>query len=121
MANLWECDEPIATTFGSIDVPPWIDQDISPYTVASIIKGGCESGAYMPAVTYHIANETMTKHGDDVLQFIDHHIGELPQCDDNQSWSGMACFYLSYAVGIWASNVEPELETLMDELETADA
>ena len=46
-----------------IDVPAWIKDGITNYDVASINEGGCASGAYMPAVTYHEALETMNEHG----------------------------------------------------------
>ena len=100
-----------------IDVPEWIEQDIDTSQVASIIQGGCASGAYMPAVTYYNARMTMAAHGDDVLQYIEDALGELPQPSKGESWSGIAVFYLSYAVELWALSAECELETL--EAETA--
>jgi len=95
----------------NIEIPAWIEQDISPSDVASIIQGGCSSGAYMPAVTYHSALSTMAKWGDEVLQYIEDNLGELPTLSTKgESWSGMACFYLSCAVELWASSVEQDLE-----------
>ena len=94
--------------------PSWITQELSWSDVAAICQGGCASGAYMPAVTYHQARKTMSDFGDDVLQYIEEQLGELPQPPKTESWSGMACFYLSYAVGLFAScaesNYEPEDE-----------
>jgi hypothetical protein len=122
MADLWNHDEPITKLDAGINIPTWIDQNITPSDVAAICQGGCASGAYMPAVTYHQAIETMSNHGDDVLQFIeDCDCGELPHPGDNQSWSGMATFYLSYAVELWASSVEEALETLLDAKEEKTA
>ena len=71
MANLWEHEDPI-TDLDECDVkvPRWIEQDISPSDVAAIVQGGCASGAYMPAVTYYDATQTMNEHGDDILQYI---------------------------------------------------
>jgi|13_taG_2_1085334.scaffolds.fasta_scaffold22232_4 hypothetical protein len=89
------------------DAPPaWIDADAigDLAGLESIAYGGCASGAYMPAVTYHKAAETMAEHGDDVLQYIQDVAGELPKPNDSESWSGMACFYLSYAVELWVSD-----------------
>ncbi len=106
--QMWEDETPI--TNYDIDVPTWIEQDISPNNVAAILQGGCASGAYMPAVTYHTASETMAKHGDDVLQYIQDALGELPQPKPDESWSGMAVFYLSVAVELWANSAEAELE-----------
>jgi hypothetical protein len=114
MADLWNCKTSI-TDF-DIDVPEWIEQDISPSDVAAILQGGCESGAYMPAVTYYQAAKTMAEHGDAVMDFIQDSLGELPTAPQDTSWSGMAVFYLSYAVEIWASNISDELETVLDEM-----
>lgn len=83
--------------------PDWITEELTPYDLAAINQGGCASGAYMPAVTYHAARNTMAEHGDDVLQFIEDALGELPAVPDGESWSGIACFYLSYAVELFAS------------------
>jgi len=85
--------------------PEWIDP-IEVYDIASIQQGGCASGAYMPAVTYHIANETMLNHGDDVLEYIEQQLGELPEIPKGESWSGIAVFFLSYAVELFASQFD---------------
>ena len=51
--DLWNTGTPLNEIDGlDIDVPGWIDQDITPADVAAIVQGGCASGAYMPAVTY---------------------------------------------------------------------
>lgn len=93
-----------------IDVPKWIEQDITTNDVESINQGGCASGAYMPAVTYHSALKTMSECGDDVLEYIENAMGELPSPPQGSSWSGIAVHYLSMAVELWASSVETELE-----------
>ena len=101
-----------------IDVPDWIDQDISLDDINNIIQGGCASGAYMPAVTYHSALDTMGDHGDEVIQYIEDAIGDLPDVSGEYwSWSGMACKYLSAAVELWCSSVQDEAK---DALETAN-
>ena len=109
--NLWNYDDPITSYRSlrkaeSLSVPQWIEQDITPSTVAAILQGGCESGAYMPAVTYYQAEKTMGEHGDDVLQYIDVMLGEIPKPSDSTSWSGLAVYYLSTAVELWAYNME---------------
>jgi len=106
MDTLWNYDEEIADL---VDVPAFIEQNIFAADVAAIIQGGCASGAYMPAVTYYDAKQTMNEHGDDVLQFIEDAYGELPQPPAGQSWSGLAVFYLSCAVELWAHGIEDEL------------
>jgi hypothetical protein len=99
-------DSPVMETH---EIPPWIEQDISWYDVQSVNQGGCASGAYMPAVTYYQANRTMAKFGDDVLEYIEDTWGELPDIPKDSSWSGIAVFYLSIAVEMWASGLEDEI------------
>jgi len=72
--EIWNNEDPISD-ISDIDVPRWIDQDISPNDVIAITQGGCASGAYMPAVTYHQAIATMSECGDDVLQYIQDNYG----------------------------------------------
>ena len=100
--------EKMLTELG-FEIPRWIEQDLYPSDIRNILQGGCASGAYMPAVTYCTARETMGQWGDDVLEFIESQTGELPVVPKGESWSGIACFYLSYAVELWASNIESEL------------
>lgn len=107
MADLWNHDEPV-TTYG-IDVPAWIADTITPADVAAIMQGGCASGAYMPAVTYYDASQTMAQYGDDVLQYIEDYSGGLPDIPCGESWSGIAVFFLSYAVEQWCAVIEEEL------------
>ena len=116
--DLWNTETAIADIPGlDIDVPAWINSDISPRDVAAIVQGGCASGAYMPAVTYHKALATMQECGDDVLDYIESAIGELPNVT-GQSWGQMACTYLSTAVELWACGIEDDLEAF--ELEGAE-
>ena len=97
-----------------INLPAWISDDITAQDIASIMQGGCASGAYMPAVTYWQAIETMSKHGDDVLQFIQDSYGELPAIKNDESWSGIAVFFLSIAVELWAAQIGDELEGISE-------
>lgn len=118
--DLWNTDTPISKIPGlNVSIFDWIDPNISPADVAAIVQGGCASGAYMPAVTYHQALKTMSDHGDDVLQYIENILGELPQPPRDTSWSGLACFYLSYAVELWAGSIEADLEAFEPETEEA--
>ena len=114
---LWDNDEPV-TELG-IDVPAWIDQDITPYDIAAIVQGGCASGAYMPAVTYHTARETMNEQGDEVLKYIEESLGELPSPPTGESWSGIAIHYLSMAVELWAGGVEEEIAEALAQTDDA--
>ena len=90
----------------SENMPAWIDSNLEVYDIAAIQQGGCASGAYMPAVTYYNARETMNEYGDEILDYIQIQLGELPKPDDNISWSGLACFYLSYAVELWVNQFD---------------
>ena len=112
--EIWNCEKTVAELLG-IDVPKWIESDICAITIASIVQGGCASGSYMPAVIYRNALRTMSDYGDDVLQYIDDVMGELPSPSRGESWGGMACFYLSYAVELWAGDIMGRLEELEGE------
>jgi hypothetical protein len=93
-----------------VAVPMWIEQDITIQTVAAIQQGKCESGAYMPAVTYRAAAETMSEHGDSVLQYIEDVLGELPLLPQDTSWRGIACHFLACAVDLWADLTAEKLQ-----------
>ena len=109
--DLWNTDTPINEIDGlNITVPTWIDQDITPCDIAAICQGGCASGAYMPAVTYHDALKIMTEHSAEILQSIEDALGEVPAPKSGASWEGMACYYVSSAVELWAYSLENELE-----------
>ena len=81
--------------------PNWITKELSPSDIAAVIQSGCDSGAYMPACEYYTANQTMSKHGDDVLQYLEDMTGQLPTPPRDTSWSQLACFYLSRAVELF--------------------
>lgn len=109
-----------------IDVPAWIHSDHFDADVLSdpshedhaemvsylqdICQGGCASGAYMPAVTYHQALATMNEYGDEVLPYIEGNYGEIPTAPEATSWAGLACHYLSFAVELWAHGALAELD-----------
>ena len=87
-------------------VPEWIDPDITGRTVAAIVQGGCASDAYMPAVTNHLALETMNEHGDAIMEYFEW-VGADPHSngwvhDPWMPWSEMAVHFVSFAVEIWA-------------------
>ena len=109
--EIWDNDTPITDLDVDIEVPRWIEQDISPQDVAAIVRDGCASGAYMPAVTYHKALETMSEYGDDILDYIENIYGEIPEpVDKSLSWSGRAVYYVSLAVESWSLAAHDELE-----------
>jgi len=83
--------------------PDWIEYDLGVDDIRSIQEGGCASGAYMPAVTYYKATETMANYGDDVLNYILGAYGELPTLANPVSWGETAVHYLSCAVELYAN------------------
>ena len=115
--SLWNNDSPVKDL--GLDVPSWFDQAITPCDFAAVCQGGCESGAYMPAVTYHEALAIMSEHGDNVLDFIEEALGEvqLPDWGWGFSWSGLACHFLSVAVELWCGGIADELEEILEDPE----
>jgi len=109
-----------------ITVPAWIDEEYidqealnddehedhedAVSTIESICQCGCASGSYMPAVTYYTARQVMNEHGDDVLDYLADHYGNLPTPPEDVSWSGLACHYLSAGVEAWAMSAMSQLD-----------
>jgi len=86
------------------------------HDLAAILQGGCDSGAWMPAVTYWAALETMRRDGDAVLDAIESAWGDPAQVIDAQrSWAAWACSLVSAAVELWASSIGDDLADLLDE------
>ena len=104
-----------------LEIPAWIDQEITVCTVRAICQGGCVSGAYMPAVIYFEAKQTMAQHGSDIFDFIFDRLdkdGLRHECSD----FGMMCsFYVSSAVQLWAAEALYMIEELEAELDEEDA
>ncbi len=90
------------------DQPVWItcNQDLDMIDIQGIQQGGCASGAYMPAVTYYTAVQTMSEHGNDIFDYIETLWGEVPQPETVISWSALAVFYLSMAVELWCNQFD---------------
>lgn len=98
-----------------IERPKWITDEITIYDLDAIRWGGCASGSYMPAVTYHKALKTMSEHGDDVIEYIENFMGESPSIPfEEYSWSGLAVHFLSTAVELWADCVDEDLDPVED-------
>lgn len=83
--------------------PQWIG-DLTYADCAAIRQGGCDSGAYMPAVTYATALDVMNKWGDCILDYLQDNCGEesIPAPPKGSTWAGIACYYYSYAVELFA-------------------
>lgn len=112
----------------NLTIPTWIDAECLPTDCPMIpcdscgstemlqwcqdlMYGGCASGQYMPAVTYHLAKATMADHGDDVLDYIEDRLGGADLASpQGMSWGAYCCYLVSIAVELWASEVEAQLE-----------
>ena len=100
-----------------IEIPDWIDSDYFDLddtdrtlrTLTAIAQKGCDTGAYLPACTYHEVLATMAEHGNDVLETLETW-GELPEIPTGESWAGIACLFLSQAVESWAASALCDLD-----------
>jgi hypothetical protein len=107
-----------AGRLAGLEIPAWIEQDITCGTVMEICVGGCDSGAYMPAVTYYTAKETMAKHGEEIVDFIVERLGQEGLANDHDSFGAICCFFVSSAVDLWATEAYCMMQ---DELEEESA
>ena len=124
MANLWEIEDPIVELAEEYpnqewpEVPDWVSPGVDPSTVAAIVQGGCASGAYMPAVTYFDAQNTMREAGNDVTAYLaEQGCEDLTYAPDKEAWSEFCCRVLSCAVESWAVQAEDELGAALDAVE----
>ena len=122
--QMWNDARTIKSLIGKI--PDWLDEEhemsiwmkdhgpLTPADVAAINQGGCESGAFMPAVTYWSAKSGMSIWGDEIFAYIEDRLGDVPAPDDKnrQSWGTLACFYVSVAVELWAADTLAALEDI---------
>lgn len=97
-----------------IEVPAWIEQDITCSDVAAVLQGGCESGAYMPAVTYHQALATMAEHDEAILDMVKNTGATVPDVLE-VGWYRFACWLVSAAVESWCADIEDELRRAVEE------
>lgn len=99
------------STIPESEVPVWArGMDWTGWDVKAVAEHGCGGGTYMPAVTYHEALETMAEHGDDIFDYIDVD-GDPSELPLRVSWSGMACYFVSRAVELWAGNTMHRIES----------
>lgn len=104
---LWDDEEPVTEL--EVDVPAWMDQDVSPTDIAAIVQ-------YMPAVTYHEALETMRQHGDEVFTYLEERdllelaLENVPE--SSRSWAGLASHFVSTAVEAWANALADDTDFL---------
>lgn len=116
-----------------LEIPEWIEEITDELylrfdvvwvsSIKDICQGGCASGAYMNAVTYHRAIRTMSDQGNEVMAYIYEQLGEVPGIDFQTTypgWGNIACHYLSLAVELWASSVMCEIESADEANEEVD-
>jgi hypothetical protein len=101
-----------------IDVPMWMkNPDTGDFpTVAdiqAILEGGCDSGAWMPAVTYYDAKRIMAEHGDEICEYLDECVfgnAELKLSDE--TWGNFCVRMLSAAIERKAALMRYRLEDI---------
>lgn len=88
-----------------IEIPDWVEQDITLDTCKSIAEYGCVGDQYGPGFLDYEAIQVMNRHGSKVFEYIEETLGKMPELsDDNfRSWGSLACYYVSTAVELWAS------------------
>ena len=99
-----------------LEIPAWIDQDITVCTVRAICQGGCASGAYMPAVTYFEAKQIMAQYGEDIFDFITDRLGDSGLDNDCTSYGMKCCAWVSSAVELWAAEALYMIEELEEKV-----
>ena len=75
----------------------------------SIINSGCASNAHR-SVYYYDAAQCMALHGDDVLEYIENVLGELPAIEIGTSWNQIASVYLTTAIELWCGGFAGDLD-----------
>lgn len=88
-------------------IPPWIDKDIEWSTVIELQNHGCDTGIYMPAVTYHEALATINQYHREIFDFLDDYLDEIEL--PTGSWPTIAVYILSIAVELWAERLWDEM------------
>ena len=116
--SLWDYEEKQVSDY--LDVPEWIEGDITCLDVAAVCQGGCASRAYMPAVTYWQALKTMNEHSDKIEKYLDEIAPDIWGNVTYDHWAGIACVVVSYAVELWCSSIEEELLELLEEDEESE-
>ena len=110
------------------ELPEWIDGECLPDDgedlacwIRDLAYGGCESGQYMPAVTYRTARQTMLDHGDDVLTFIEDCGCEVPSLTHGMGWDVYACNVLSFAVELYFAGIDEDDILTQDDIDEHNA
>ena len=110
------------------DAPPWFCMDavseqmpdgkgwgLSVSFLRDLCQHGCASGAYMPAVLFTQAKDTMARCGDDVITYIWENLGEVPPPETcaHPYYSAWCSHWVSMAVELWAGSLLAQVEDVM--------
>lgn len=101
------------TTAADYGQPEWLPEPITHYELASMLQYEADhgherthepldGGSYVPAVTYHIADQVMRQHGDDILDYLKNNGGLPVPSMHRYAWAQLPVFYLSRAVLVFA-------------------
>lgn len=107
-----------------VTVPAWIDQGITVSDAIAIVEGGCESGAYMPAVTYHKALATLLAHEGEILDSIEDMSDAPPveaAAEGCESIQTLAVRLVSAAVERWAVDAVDQVADALDDDDDDDS
>ena len=118
--SMWD-EQELVQDLG-IDVPFFVKFDIGAedgtqfkhptvQDVASIFQGGCDSGAWMPAVTYYSALRNLAENAIEIEDYLDE-VGWGITKSTEDGIMTVACEMVSAAVEIWAAGVHQELVAL---------
>ena len=74
----------------------------------AIQQGGCESGAYVPAVTYYTAKKILLEHENEILELINllHYTDEMTFDMQNETIGQFAVKIVSLAVDVWVGQFD---------------
>ena len=95
----------------------WPSSELLLSEISGIQQGGCAGYAYMPAVVYSEANDHMADWGNDILEYIEEQLGDLPSIPKGKTWCAIASFYLCVAVELYVSQYD--VDAIIERLESA--
>jgi hypothetical protein len=116
---LWEHEDPVIDL--GVKVPLWIERDITANSIAGILQAvglyglekACSTGVYMPAVTYHLARETMGQYDEFVMDYLEAEMGYCPTSEPRETPDQFCVRLLSLAVAIWAIKIQHDVRAAL--------
>ena len=89
--------------------PSFLEYELDVSDIQAILQGGCASGAYMPAVTYHTAEETMKQHSraiEEQIEPIAYDLDGIKWNVEEETFSAFCVKCVSLAVESWCWQFE---------------